>query len=128
MKLKNIRRETFAQLIAAGFTATAAYSKAGFSSNSAAQGAERLNRNSSVSKRIEELRAENEQQIEMKRMEYLIELKTRFMELPPEDPVTAKYGEMLARAMGWNEPEKVDIASAMDIRICIGGTGDPIAG
>jgi hypothetical protein len=35
---------------------------------------------------------------------------------------------MLARAMGWNEPEKVDIASAMDVRICIGGTGDPIAG
>jgi len=127
MKLENIRYESFAHLVAMGSTRASAYIDAGFSMNSAPQGAERLSRNPAVAARIEELRAENEQQIEMKRLEYLIELKNRFMELPPEDPVTAKYGEMLARAMGWNEPEKVDIASAIDIRICIGGTGDPIA-
>jgi phage terminase small subunit len=128
MRLKNTRHEAFAQLVSIGSTATAAYIEAGFSSNSAGQGGERLTRNPAVAARIEELRADTERLMTMKRMDYLIELKNRFMELPPEDPVTAKYGEMLARAMGWNEPEKVDIASAMDIRIRIGGTGDPIAG
>jgi hypothetical protein len=28
---------------------------------------------------------------------------------------------MLAKAMGWNEPEKIEVAGAMDINIRIGG-------
>jgi phage terminase small subunit len=128
MRLKNTRHEAFAQLVAIGSTATAAYIEAGFSTNSAGQGGERLTRNPAVAARIEELRADTERLMTMKRMDYLMELKDRFLTLPPEDAVTAKYGEMLAKAMGWNEPEKIDIAAASEIRIRIGGTGDPIAG
>jgi len=109
MKLKNIRWETFAQLVATGSTGAAAYIEAGFSKNSAPQRAERFTRNSAVATRIEELRAENERLMEMKREDYLRELKDRFLNLPPSESTTAKYGEMLARAMGWNEPEKHEI-------------------
>ena len=109
MRLQNIRHEKFAQGIAEGKTATAAYVEAGFSPNAAAQGAERLNRNSLVASRIAELRFQTEKKIEMNRADYVRELQVRFTSLPPEEPVTARYGEMLAKAMGWNEPEKHEI-------------------
>ena len=127
MRLQNIRHEKFAQLIASGAIASKAYEEAGFSPNGAAQGAERLAGKPAVVERIEELRVDTERLMAMKRTDYLGELKHRFLNLPPSEPATVRYGEMLARAMGWNEPEKIDIASAMDIRIRIGGTGDPIA-
>ena len=109
MRLQNIRHEKFAQGIAAGKTATTAYVEAGFSPNAAAQGAERLNRNSLVESRIAELRIETEKKIEMNRADYVRELQVRFTNLPPDEPVTARYGEMLAKAMGWNEPEKHEV-------------------
>jgi phage terminase small subunit len=109
MRLQNIRHEKFAQGIAEGKTAAAAYVEAGFSPNAAAQGAERLNRNSLVASRIAELRIETEKIIEMNREDYVRELQIRFTNLPAEDTVTARYGEMLAKAMGWNEPEKHEI-------------------
>jgi len=127
MRLKNIRHEIFAQSIASGAIASKAYEEAGFSPNGAAQGAERLAGKPAVAERIEELRVDTERLMAMKRTDYLFELQHRFLTQPPAEPATVRYGEMLARAMGWHEPEKVDIASAIDIRIRIGGTGDPIA-
>jgi phage terminase small subunit len=111
MKLQNIRHEKFAQGIVQGKTGAAAYIEAGFSHRAAAQGAERLNRNSKVAGRVSELRIETEKTIEMNRADYVRELQTRFMNLPPEEPATVRYGEMLAKAMGWNEPEKHEIHS-----------------
>jgi len=34
---------------------------------------------------------------------------------------SAKYGEMLAKAMGWNEVERIDISNGMVVNIRIGG-------
>jgi phage terminase small subunit len=109
MRLQNIRHEKFAQGIVQGKTAAAAYIEAGFSHRAAAQGAERLNRNSKVACRVAELRIETEKTIEMNRADYVRELQNRFINLPPEEPATVRYGEMLAKAMGWNEPEKHEI-------------------
>jgi len=120
MKLENIRYETFAHLVALGSTRAAAYIDAGFSMNSAPQGAERLSRNPAVAARIEELRAENESLMALKRDYYLKELFNRFMNNPPELATTAKYGEMLAKAMGWNEPERTCVTS-QEINVVIGG-------
>ena len=50
MRLKNARDEAFAQLVAIGSTETADYIEAGFSTNSAGQGAERLTRNPVVAR------------------------------------------------------------------------------
>ena len=120
MRLQNIRHEKFAQLIAAGAIASKAYEEAGFSPNGAAQGAERLGSKPAVAERIEELRVDTERLMAMKRTDYLGELQHRFLTLPPSEPATVRYGEMLARAMGWNEPEPVS-ASTHKIRVVIGG-------
>ena len=109
MKLQNIRHEKFAQGIVQGKTGAAAYIEAGFSHRAAAQGAERLNRKSKVAGRVSELRIDTEKTIEMNRVDYVRELQNRFMNLPPEEPATVRYGEMLAKAMGWNEPERHEI-------------------
>ncbi len=63
---------------------------------------------------------DTERLMAMKRTDYLGELQHRFLTLPPSEPATIRYGEMLARAMGWNEPEPVS-ASTHKIRVVIGG-------
>lgn len=78
-------------------------------------------KNVKVSQRVEQLRAKVEAKLSYKRETYINRLRERFEEMPPELPVTAKYGEMLAKAMGWNEPEKVEVSGGMDIIISIGG-------
>jgi phage terminase small subunit len=125
MRLQNIRHEKFAQLIASGAIASKAYEEAGFSPNGAAQGAERLAGKPAVAERIEELRVDTERLMAMKRTDYLGELQRRFLTLPPSEPATVRYGEMLARAMGWNEPEKINITAASEIQIRIGGMDVP---
>jgi hypothetical protein len=120
MRLQNIRHEKSAQLIASGAVASKAYEEAGFSPNGAAQGAERLAGKSSVADRIGELRVDTERLMAMKCTDYLGELQHRFLTLPPSEPATVRYGEMLSRAMGWNEPEPIS-ASAQKIRVVIGG-------
>jgi phage terminase small subunit len=120
MKL-NPKQEAFCQGVASGLSLTQAYIRAGYSEKGAGQGGERLLKNVEISKRVEELRAKSEAKLTYKRETYLETLRERFMEMPPESATCAKYGEMLAKAMGWNEPEKIEVAGAMDINIRIGG-------
>jgi phage terminase small subunit len=124
MRLANIRHEKFAQLIASGAIASRAYEEAGFSPNGAAQGAERLAGKPAVAERIEELRVDAEQLMAMKRNDYLHELQYRFVNLPPNEPATVRYGEMLAKAMGWDKPEQI-ATSTQKIRVIIGGDAFP---
>ena len=114
------RHEKFCHGIAAGKSATQAYIEAGYSENGAGQSGERLLKNADVSKRIKELRQESEKSMEFDRMDYLETLKERFLTLSPNDPVCARYGEMLAKAQGWNEPVKID-AKPSKIVVTIGG-------
>jgi phage terminase small subunit len=120
MKL-NPKQETFCQGVASGLSPTQAYVRAGYAESTAPQGAARMLKNVKVSQRVEQLRAKVEAKLSYKRETYINRLRERFEEMPPELPVTAKYGEMLAKAMGWNEPEKVEVSGGMDIIISIGG-------
>jgi len=78
-------------------------------------------KNVDIANRVDELRAKVEEKMTYKRETYLETLRERFMEMPPESATCAKYGEMLAKAMGWNEPDKIDIAAVLDVNIRIGG-------
>jgi phage terminase small subunit len=120
MKL-NLKHEEFCQGIASGLSITQAYVRAGYSTKGAGQGGERLLKIVEISQRVEQLRAETEERMTFVRENYLETLRERFMEMDPGSSVTAKYGEMLAKAMGWNEPDKIDIAAVMDVNITIGG-------
>ena len=120
MKL-NPKQEAFCQGVASGLSLTQAYIRAGYSEKGADGASCKLQGNASVAARIDELRAKTEEKMSYKRETYLETLRDRFMELPPENPTCAKYGEMLAKAMGWNEPDKIDIAATMDVNIRIGG-------
>jgi phage terminase small subunit len=120
MKL-NPKQEAFCQGVASGLSLTQAYIRAGYSEKGADGAACKLQGNASVAARIEELRAKSEAKLNYKRETYLETLRERFMEMPPELPATAKYGEMLAKAMGWNEPEKVEVSGGLDHIITIGG-------
>lgn len=117
----NSKQEAFCQGIANGLSPTQAYIRAGYSESTAPQGATRMLKNVHVLKRVHDLRVKVEEKMTYKRETYLETLRARFMELPPENPTCAKYGEMLAKAMGWNEPDKIDIAATMDVNIRIGG-------
>ena len=57
--------------------------------------------------------------MECKRINFLKTVYTRFMD--DNHPHAAKYAEILAKAMGWNEPEKIDITKTMDVEVYIGG-------
>ena len=114
------KHEKFCHGIAAGKSATQAYIEAGYSENGAGQSGERLLKNADVSKRIKELRQESEKSMKFDRLAYLETLKERFLTLSPNDPVCARYGEMLAKAQGWNEPEKVEMRQST-IVVRIGG-------
>jgi phage terminase small subunit len=117
----NPKQEAFCQGIANGLSPTQAYVRAGYAESTAPQGAARMLKNVNVCQRVDELRAKVEAKMTYKRETYLETLRERFMEMPPESATCAKYGEMLAKAMGWNEPEKIEVAGAMDINIRIGG-------
>jgi phage terminase small subunit len=120
MKL-NPKQEIFCQGVASGLSLTQAYIRAGYAKKGAGQNGERMMKNDEIGKRVDELRAKSEAKLTYKRETYLETLRERFMEMPPESATCAKYGEMLAKAMGWNEPEKIEVAGAMDINIRIGG-------
>jgi len=120
MKL-NPKREKFCQGVASGLSITQAYIRAGYSEKGAGQGGERLLKNVEISNRVAELRSKAEAKMEFSREQYLTTLRERFLNLLPDDATTAKYGEMLAKAMGWNEPDKVDVLATLDVNIRIGG-------
>jgi phage terminase small subunit len=117
----NPKQEAFCQGVASGLSLTQAYIRAGYAEKGAGQNGERMMKNDEIGKRVEELRAKVESKMTYKRETYLETLRERFMEMPPESATCAKYGEMLAKAMGWNEPEKLDIVGALEINLTIGG-------
>jgi phage terminase small subunit len=113
------RQEKLAKALATGLPLAKAAKKAGYtgSASSACETA----KNPKVSERVEQLRAVVEQKLELSRQEYLKTAWSRYIELAPDHPVTAKYGEMVAKAQGWNEPDKVELNGGMDIIVRIGG-------
>jgi hypothetical protein len=114
--LRNPKHEKFAQLLASGMMASAAYTEVGLKG---AQNAPRLRNNELVAKRIEELQARNERKAEMaaptrdELIAILTEIvqaaRTRLSEARPSDGL--KAAEMLAKMCGWNEPERVNVQS-----------------
>jgi hypothetical protein len=108
--LRNPKHEKFAQLVASGMTAQAAFTQAGYPSP---QNAPRLRNNELVDKRIEELQARNERKAEMAALsrDELIKIlsevvhaaRNRLMEARTADGL--KAAEMLAKMCGWNQPE-----------------------
>jgi len=119
--LKNPKHERFAQLVTRGdVSATQAYIKCGYSKQGAESSASKLLRNARVGARIAELHEAGAAKLALSREEFQADLLKRFRELPPESQVTAKYGEMLARSMGWNEPDKVE-AGSVNVVVTIGG-------
>ena len=110
--LRNPKHEKFAQLVASGMTAQAAFTQAGYPSP---QNAPRLRNNALVAKRIEELQARNERKAEMAALtrdelvgiltEIVHATRARLSEARPGDGL--KAAEMLAKMCGWNEAEQV---------------------
>jgi hypothetical protein len=110
--LRSPRHEKFAQLVASGLTAQAAFTQAGYPSP---QNAPRLRNNELVAKRIEELQARNERKAEKVAMsrDELIEIlaetvraaRARSSEARLSDGL--KAGETLAKICGWHCVEEV---------------------
>jgi hypothetical protein len=110
--LRNPKHEKFAQLVASGMTAQAAFTRAGYPSP---QNAPRLRNNELVAKRVEELQARNERRAELAALsrdeligiltEIVQATRSRLSEARPADGL--KAAEMLAKMCGWNEPEQV---------------------
>jgi phage terminase small subunit len=119
--LKRPKWERFAQLVASGMTAQAAFTQAGYP---CPQNAPRLRNNALVAKRIEELQARNERTAEMAAMtrdelvgiltEIVHATRARLSEARPGDGL--KAAEMLAKMCGWNEPERVNVQS-VEVRV-----------
>jgi hypothetical protein len=110
--LRNPKHEKFAQLVASGMTAQAAFTQAGYPSP---QNAPRLRNKKLVAKRIEELQARNERKAEREALsrDELIEIlaetvraaRARSSEARLSDGL--KAAEMLAKMCGWNTAEEV---------------------
>ena len=114
--LKNPRHERFAQLVASGIAANAAFTQVGYK---APQNSPRLRNNELVAKRIAELQTRNERKAEMAALtrdelvrlltEIVYAARSRLSEARPADGL--KAAEMLAKMCGWNEPERVNVQS-----------------
>jgi phage terminase small subunit len=115
----SVKHERFCLGVASGKNATRAYIDAGYSPKGADVSASRLLGVAGISQRISELRSKTEDSMECKRINFLKTVYTRFMD--DNHPHAAKYAEILAKAMGWNEPEKIDITKTMEVEVYIGG-------
>ena len=114
--LKDPRHEKFAQLVASGISANAAFTQVGYKGP---ENSPRLSRNELVARRIEELQARNERKAEMAALtrdeligiltEIVHATRARLSEARPGDGL--KAAEMLAKMCGWNEPERVNVQS-----------------
>ena len=100
------KREAFAQGIASGKSATRSYIDAGYSEYGADGAACKLQGIASISARIEELRKENQEHMNMTRIEWLSALQERALALPIGLPITARYFELIGKAQGWFDYEK----------------------
>jgi hypothetical protein len=114
--LQNPRHEKFAQLVASGISANAAFTQVGYKGP---QNSPRLSRNELVARRIEELQERNERKAEMAALkrDELVEILTdivrstrsRLSEARPSDGL--KAAAMLTKMCGWNEPDRVNVQS-----------------
>ena len=115
--LKKPRQEKLAKALASGLPLAKAAKKAGYKGDPA--NAHRVTKNDQVSQRIEELREKAEDAMECSRINFIRTIHARFINEEHKD--APKYGEMLAKAQGWNEPEKLDITANMEVEILVGG-------
>jgi phage terminase small subunit len=122
MQLKNIKHEKFAVSVAAGASQAESYRMAGYKAGSnAAPDASALAKKPIVSQRIAELRADTSEKCEINREKYAKRLADCFSGKVTLRIDQLKAGEMLAKACGWNEAEKLDVTQQTDIIIRIGG-------
>lgn len=115
------RHEKFAQGIASGKSATRAYIDAGFSPNGAGQSGDKLLKKTEIKARINELQQKSVNALNFSREEFQRICLERFRSMDPHDPGCAKHGEMLAKSIGFNEPEKIELSGQTEIIIEIGG-------
>jgi phage terminase small subunit len=114
------KQEKLAKAIASGDTLNRAAKKAGYKSDR--RNITTLVKKQDISRRVTELREKAEDAMECNRINFIRTIHARFINEEHRD--AAKYGEMLAKCQGWNEPDKVDI-TGLDIEVIIGGK--PIA-
>lgn len=114
--LKKPRQEKLAKALASGLPLGKAAKKAGYSGDQSS--ACQIAQNPQVSNRIEELKAKNEDILEISRANFIRTIHSRFINEENRD--APKYGEMLAKACGYNEPEKLDITANMEVEILMG--------
>jgi len=114
--LKKPRQEKLAKALASGLPLGKAAKKAGYSGD--ASSACQIAQNPQVSTRVEELKAKNEDVLEISRANFIRTIHARFINEEHKD--APKYGEMLAKACGYNEPEKLDITANMEVEILMG--------
>ena len=117
--LKNPRHEKFAAAVALGVSQAEAYRKAGFRGDRRA--ASKLAEKDDISRRIAELRKEASDQCDIDRKKFSARLADCFNGKVALRLDQLKAGEMLAKACGWNEPEKIEVSGQQDVIIRIGG-------
>ena len=108
--LRHQRHEKFAQLVASGMTAQAAFTQAGYR---ASQNAPRLRNNELVAKRIEELQLRNERKAEIAALsrDELIGILAEIVHAARNCLPQARTadGFKAAKMCRWNEPERVNV-------------------
>ena len=114
--LKKPRQEKLAKALASGLTLEKASKKAGYTGNP--KSAHNILKKVEISGRVEELKAKNEDVLEISRANFIRTIHARFINEEHKD--APKYGEMLAKACGYNEPEKLDITANMEVEILMG--------
>jgi len=113
----NPKQEKLAIALASGATLKEAAKKAGYSGSESS--ACEIAKDPKVSERITELRQKTESALEISRQNFIRTVHARFIN--EEHPHAPKYAEILAKAQGWNEPEKIDITQNMEVEVYIGG-------
>ncbi len=118
----NTRQEKFCQLVADGMSASQAYRKAGYSAKDVNVAGPRLMANVRIKERLEGLRKRSEARSEISRADavawLVAQITTPVEELDPVRGVDErvkwagvklKAMERLARMLGWDQPEKLDV-------------------
>lgn len=113
----NPKQEKLAKALASGATLSEAAKKAGYSGS--ASSACETAKDPKVSARITELREKAEDAMECSRINFIRTIHSRFIN--EEHPHAAKYAELLGKAQGWFEPDKVELNGELDIIVRIGG-------
>ena len=111
------RQERFAKAVASGLPLAKAAKKAGYKENP--KSAHNIAKKVEVSGRITELREKAEDARECSRLNFIRTIHSRFIN--EEHPHAPKYAELLGKAQGWFEPEKVELNGGLDIIVQIGG-------